>query len=392
MRELLETAREAVLDGEIVILCTVVRLEGSGYGRPGARMVLTESGERLGYISGGCLEKDLRRRVWAETESGPKLLAFDTRGNALPARSAYNTGCEGVVYVLAQRINSVNHPALSVPLRSQKEHTPIVMATVYRSERSDISAGQHLGHRDTAGLQSYNLAHEILELLEPIMEDCWELRRSSTAEITSETGSIEVALEYLQPQPRLIIFGVGDDVMPVSNLAVTMDWDVTVVGERPELAHPSRFPKATIACQSLRQFAEDFAFRPGDEVLLLTHNIDSDAELLPILINRDVKSIGLLGSKRRLAKLLARMHEHGHHLSDEQLSLLRSPVGLDIGAQTPQEIAVSIVAEILARRNKRTKTSLGSLDRPLHERETRLRVDGTNRRLQHVEFLAESAQ
>jgi len=361
MRDLATLAQEALELGEACVLCTVVRLEGSGYGQPGSRMLVTQSGDRCGYISGGCLEKDLLRQAWSRTESGPALLAFDTRGNAV-SPSRYQTGCEGIVFVLCQRIDSTTHPAYQVLSHSQFAGTQVRLATVYRSDSADAQVG-HMWVEPPAITSARDAVPELLQapLASATMNQTLEFPGS-------DGGAIEVAIEVLKPPRELVIFGAGDDVIPLVAAAQLQGWNVRVVGRRPEQASDKRFPGAQVHCTSWDRATQALSLRAETAVVMMTHDLEADVLLLPKLLESPVQSIGILGPKRRLGRLVQALHERGRTISLEEAERIRSPIGLDIGAATPAEVAASIVAELIALANHREGGMLFHRSHPLHDR------------------------
>lgn len=344
--KLIDLAVEALQAEELCILCSVVRLDGSGYGRVGARLLLTESGDREGYISGGCLEKDLCRRALHEAHTHPKLITFDTRRNAIiPSR--YNTGCEGLVYVLCQPLSLEScfyRTALAV--RNQRRIARVL--TVYRSEWANVSAGDTIAQFDDGDLLSSTRMSETTTVrsLEQLLNRQPGL---FTATANDAAGrAIELVVDALQPRRRLVIFGAGDDVKPVVHLATGLDWEVCVVGQQPHLAERSRFPGAKVYLQDYAELADTLVDDEFTHVISMSHDYSCDLRLLPILVRKRLRSVGLLGSRRRLAKLLTELYYRGERLSEEQIERIRSPLGLDIGAESPEDIALSIVSELVA--------------------------------------------
>ncbi|TWT93125.1 XdhC family protein [Neorhodopirellula pilleata] len=351
-------------DDETCVLCTVVRLDGSGYGRPGARLLLTPSGEREGYISGGCLEKDLCRRVWEATNNGPRLIVLDTRGNSVEGQR-YGTGCEGLVYVLCQRVDRSHPAAIDVLRRVQEQRQDAKLLTIYRSDSSDYHVGDQWTEASFAD-----------QLPPSVSQEFRSVSRNASIVFTDEAGNeVEAAIEIIRPRRELVIFGAGDDVIPVVQAASVLDWEVTVVGHRPELADPSRFPTARVQCGPHHLVARSLSLSERTDVVVMTHDFARDGELLPVLLDSPVRSIGLLGPKRRLGRLVQELYKRGRKLSDNDIARLRSPIGLDIGAISPAEIAMAIMAELIAmpgelisQPGERISQTTGRIGQPLHDR------------------------
>lgn len=368
MKAILDLAESAFDAGERCVMCTVVRLDGSGYGRPGARLVLTQSGDRSGYISGGCLEKDLCRRVWDATRRGPQLIAFDTRGNSIDA-SRYNTGCEGVVYVFCERVDTNQSLAIDVLRLPTQVAAEARMITVYRSDSPDFRIGDRMVEVADRRLRSRDDLH-----LPPDCESKWLLaRRNQVIEFWHRGNGVEAAIEILSPPRELVVFGAGDDAIPLVRSAADLGWRVTVVGRRPELACSQRFGSLSdrgeirVVCGVPSVSVGEIALHGRTDVVVMTHDFSDDVALLPRLLDSSARFIGLLGPKRRLGNLVKRLYENGYTIAEDDVDRIHSPVGLDIGAVTPEEIAVSILAELIAFPCRRNGGSLHRREEPLHE-------------------------
>jgi xanthine dehydrogenase accessory factor len=352
---LLELAQSAIDAGEQSVLATVVRLDGSGYGRPGARLLITESGERAGYISGGCLEKDLCHRVWDATANGSKLIAFDTRGNAL-STGAYNTGCDGIVYVLCQRIQP-RDVALAATRRAKVFKEFMKFATVYRSESRNFQTGDAVAvHYGASSVSDCLLSGGIdPEASSTLCRIAGESVQTKSVVMRADDGArVEIFVEMLEPPNELVVFGAGDDVLPVYHIANQLGWSMTIVGRRAELADPKRFPRAQVISGNTLEIAARLAIGPRTKCLLMTHDFDQDVQLLPVLLDSSSEHIGILGPKRRLGKLIWQVAQRGRVVDDSESERIHAPIGLDIGAANPQEIAISIAAEFIARSRDRT--------------------------------------
>ncbi len=353
MRKLLALAEEALAADEQCVLCSVVRLEGSGYGRVGARLLVTESGDREGYISGAAVwRRTFVVECFMKRPLARKLMTFDTRGNAVvPTR--YNAGCEGVVYVLCQPVKSLeSHPFLRISRHVIQRRHVARLLTVYRAQWDGISAGDAL-------VQSTDLSTDPEHPIEfTTCSEAWSQRLASllpafqgsfTATLRgTESQAIDFLVETIEPPRRLVIFGAGDDVKPVVQVGIESGWEVCVVGKDPAFANNRRFPGAQVVCGDFATLARALVADQFTHVISMSHDFASDLQLLPALLESPPRSIGLLGSKRRLAKLLKALLDRGQWFHADRLACIRSPIGLDIGAETPAEIALSIVAELLA--------------------------------------------
>jgi xanthine/CO dehydrogenase XdhC/CoxF family maturation factor len=355
---IVEACEAAVTSGRRGVLATVVRVAGSAYRRPGARMFLVEGGSPVGLVSGGCLEEDLAERAAGVLDTGqPRTVVYDMRS---PDDIVWGLGlgCNGEVRVLLERIEPPELPAyLRLVRECERRRETAVVATVFeRWGEVDLESGQRFLIAGEASAASSPPASEAGRRL---MEDAvgvWTEGRTAVRRYDTDAGGAEVLLEYLAPTPRLLLFGAGDDARPVVRMARELGWRVSVCDHRPAYAAAERFPEAD-------------EVRPADlpvdrwtAVVVMTHHFLNDRAILPRLLSTAAPYIGLLGPKKRAENLLA-------GVADDTASADRvfGPVGLDIGSETPEEIALSLLAEIQAVFAGRSGGSLRARDRPLHD-------------------------
>ena len=185
----------------------------------------------------------------------------------------------------------------------------------------------------------------------------------------SETHNITAFIEFIKPAVSLVVVGAGNDVMPLVGMAGILGWEATVVDGWANYAKTERFPSA---CQVLVSKPEDvlkqLIIDEQTVFALMTHNYNYDMAMLRELVHRNVMYIGLLGPKKKLDRMIAELKENGLNLSEQQLSTLHGPIGLDIGAETPEEIALSIIAEIKAVLSGKQGKPLKSIGEVIHAR------------------------
>lgn len=327
-------AQAAFALGESAILTTVIRVGGSTYRRPGARMLLTEKGWAAGSISGGCLENDVLQRAWWRTENGPARVVYDSTQEDEDIEWGFGLGCNGVVEVLLERLTETTVAYLARLERWQTERTVGVLATTSEGKRLALEpSGQFRG--DESLLTG---AQEALATQKSFWRD-------------------ETFYELVTPPQRLVIFGAGHDVVPLVKVATELlGWQVTVVDSRSLTLHPERFPGA-----GLVQSFPISTLEPTDAAVLMTHSFSADQELLPKLLNTPVGYLGLLGPRRRTERLL-----ESSPLAPMNGGKLHAPLGLDIGADNPEEIALALVAEIRAWSAGRDGRPLTLREGPIH--------------------------
>jgi len=324
---------------ETAILATVVDVAGSGYRRPGARMLIDRNGYGIGTVSGGCLEADVLERAKKVLETGePTVVTYDTTADENSV-FGLGMGCRGVVRILLETV-STNTFIFNYTSEMLSRRMTFTMATLINADDAR-KLGQRL-YIDEYGTEStdFNEA-ETLEILA-------KLRRAFIEKRTGiENFSFgEVFIETIAPPLKLLLFGAGFDALPLVKFAKELGWRVSVVDHRPAYANAERLPEADeIFAARIQDLNEDFFEDENSVAVVMTHNIERDRKILPRLLQSKCLYVGALGPKKRTEKILS---EAGKDFSAEQLEKLHAPVGLDIGADTPEAIALSIVAEILA--------------------------------------------
>jgi xanthine/CO dehydrogenase XdhC/CoxF family maturation factor len=372
MRELqgiVEAAEEAERGGKTAILATVVQVEGSAYRRPGAHMLITEDGWRAGSISGGCLESDLLERARALTEAGqPALVTYNTT-DAGDVLLGVGLGCRGVIRVLVERLAPGRTPDPMAFLRScLRDRRTGILATVFRLEGpvSTRVGARLLLHHD--GRVSGDIQDaELTALVEEDARKALAGERSMSGAYSLQSGAAEVFLEAIRPPIPLVVFGAGHDAVPIVRLAKELGWHVTVVDGRSAYATSARFPSADSVVLSLPETMRDRV--PLDKeaaALVMTHNYLQDRKLLEALLPSPVRYIGVLGPKSRTDEILSDLRSEGVAWTEEQLARLYAPVGLDIGTEGPEGIALAILAEIQAVRSNRFGGCLRQRTGPIH--------------------------
>ena len=329
-------------------LATVVRVEGSAYRRPGARMFVTENKQRTGVLSGGCLEGDVAERALRVIETGePIVVTYDTTSDD-DIVWGLGIGCRGVVQVLIEPASDFRCVGL-VQLLADCENSALrgAVATVIRCEgEPGIEIGARAlvypdgNSKSEVGFYRMFCGPEVVDELRAAVRGGGSgMRRYET-----EQGFVDVFIEVIEPQLPLVIIGAGDDALPIVTLAKNLGWHTTVVDTRSRPAIVKRFAEADeiVLCR-----AEDVSDRvrltERTAVVLMTHNYLQDLEILKTLLNTPLRYLGCLGPRQRTEQMLLEIAEEIAFLKQ-----LYAPAGLDIGADTPMEVAFSIVSEIKA--------------------------------------------
>lgn len=356
--------------GMQMALATVVNVAGSAYRRPGARMLIAADGQTVGSVSGGCLERDVLNHAQRVLQSNePKVVTYDAMsGDDIVWE--FNLGCNGIVDVLIEPLptkGSVDLLAFLADCLSLR-HRGIV-ATLFGVE-GPLKA--RIGNRLMLSGQRPAI-HDIGndDLAEAIGSDSRRALvgdRSTIKRYELATGCAQVFFETVRPPVPLVVFGAGYDAVPVVRLAKELGWHVTVVDPRPGHAIRTRFPlaDALIVCRP-EEVCARIALDPDTVAVVMTHNFPHDAGLLRVLVPSGLRYLGLLGSKQRAQRLLDGVQNQGIVLSQSRLGEIYGPMGLDIGADTPDEIALAVIAEIQAVLTGRLGGMLRTREGPLHE-------------------------
>jgi len=343
------------------VLATVVHVKGSAYRRPGARMLILPDGRHIGSISGGCLEGDVCQKAWWLTQDAkPALRVYDSMSDD-DAVWEFGLGCNGVVQVLLERIDSPDvNESLHYLEASLVNRTPAAIATVIStSPASSLKVGSRLMLDDThvSGSLAGTKHRSTLS----------EHARVALREGTNRTVELEghqLFIEAIHPPLPLVIFGAGPDAIPLVSLAKLLGWCVTVADGRPAYARQDRFAQADrVVLTSADDPIGSIAIDRATAVVLITHNYPQDRKLLECIVPLLPRYLGVLGPHIRTRRLL----EHLDPTMDR--FELHAPIGLDIGAETPEGIAISIVAEIQATLAGRTGEMLKLRRGSIHARE-----------------------
>lgn len=422
MTALLQAIDQAQARQDDAVMATVVQVEGSAYRRPGARMLIWSHGQPVGSISGGCLEREACKKAqWLTRHGQPALQRYRTGytdfytnpdsyskaqdqdservyANAIEADAdealTFGLGCNGTVSVLFERLNSPAMLAISQLLRQvQSSQRAGVIATVIGSattqdqdnkDKPDNHAQHYLQLGDRLLLDP--LHHELSwftqaqapvdsSLHQAMHNDViFTLTRQKSLQQTYQTaqGPVSVFMEYVAPPRRLVIFGAGHDAQPLVSLAKMQGWHVSVIDSRPHFARKQRFMDADqVRCIDLKDtaaLAELPKLTHGGAVAIMSHSLTQDRHWLKHMLLNPPRYIGQLGPRYRTERLIAEIQ---HSLTDPihiepGLEALHYPIGLDIGGDTPEAIALAIMAEITASMNQRSGKMLKQRDLSIH--------------------------
>ena len=344
-------------------LATVVWVEGSSYRRPGARMLITDDGRWEGAISGGCLEGDaLRKARQVMRDGAPIVVTYDTMDDDANSFGV-GLGCNGIIDVLIEPIDPIDAQNPVEVLREFVRKRDVrVLATVLKA---DYLSNLKPGTRFVLTEQDNNVP----DWLDGSMRDVFDTGKPLTRPFSTALGTVEVFIERIDPGIELIIFGAGYDVVPVAKLARELGWQVTVTDDCVAHLSPKRFPVATCVLFADRTAVIDqLTITERTAAVLMSHNFNYDRAVLQALLTTDVPYIGMLGPRKRFDRMRDEFDKAGQFFPEAAFDRVHSPIGLDLGAETPDEIALSIIAEVKTFFAKRSGGFLRDKSGPIHER------------------------
>jgi xanthine/CO dehydrogenase XdhC/CoxF family maturation factor len=333
-------------EGKGGALATVIRVTGSSYRRPGARMLVAPDGRTWGGVSGGCLERDVIRRCRNLIGGDATAVArYDTSDEQedFGVGIGVTLGCQGVIDLFLEPVTADRPGPMPFLRRATIDRKPVALATVIRST-GPLTPGTRVTFENS-----------------PVFSDDLRQLLASGAGGLRTIDAADVFFELLKPPQSLVIFGGGPDVPPVVSIARTLGWHVTVVRQAGGFAQPIEGADQLITTDRADVLA-GVTIEPGAAVVVMTHNYPRDLLLLPHLLARPLSYLGILGPRRRTERLLADVH------MPEAIDRVFAPIGLDLGADTPETIALAIISEIQAVLSGRPTRSLRDKGGPIYPR------------------------
>lgn len=315
------------------VLATIIQTKGSSYRKAGAHMMINDLGQSFGLLSGGCLEADLKRRArrcWATNQS--QVVCYDM-SDATDIAWQLGIGCGGMVRVLIQPISQANH---------------------YHN--------LHIAHDMLMTNQSVCYQQSI----DDSAINCCTLSGTRTPQRARFDETTQCFTSMISTKPKLVIFGGGVDTLPLVSLAKTMAWDVTLIDARSNYARPSVFKNADeIINQPYQSLVGHPALIHCDAIVVMHHNIEHDAHAIALAQHSKATYLGLLGPKHRTERVFEQACLQDIHLRCP----LTNPIGLDLGGDLPETIALSIVSQIQAHLSCTNANPLGTFAAPMLDTE-----------------------
>ncbi|MCA0959446.1 XdhC family protein [Muricauda ruestringensis] len=352
------------------ILATVVHVEGSSYRRAGARMLVDEYGNITGAISGGCLEGDaLRKALFALDLQENKLVTYDTSDEDDAVIGA-QLGCNGIIQVLFEPINYTDRHNPCELLRTVAEQeVPMAVSVVFNLDKSQQQLGTSLVTDENQAVSGQQLPDDLQQALLVKSREVINENASCFAELTTEEKTDFVFIQIHQPPVKLVLVGAGNDAQILAQQADLLGWKVTVTDGRPTHANKKRFVGS---CQVIVTKPEETLKNINIDqrtcFVLMSHNYNYDLAVLKLLLgNAETPYIGILGPLKKYERMLNELADEGIEVSKRDLSKIHAPVGLEIGAETPAEIGLAILAEIQSVLTNKGARPLKQKTEPIHD-------------------------
>jgi xanthine dehydrogenase accessory factor len=347
-------------------LATVVRVEGSSYRRAGARMLVLENGHWFGGISGGCLEGDaLKKARLVMAQNKAIIVTYDTTTDD-PFQIGVGLGCNGIIDVLITPIdpnNAENAVLILEKCLSQRQSNLLLTVVGLSKNIEKLTLGQVFKFEDYTNFESNFEWPEISKQVLASISNVIETKVSFSKEfIFKDNSNVKLFFEVIPPAIQLYLFGSNYDIYPMANQAKILGWQSIVV------CNPLKMSPILMAIAD-KIVDKDYQIEVDSQsaAILMHHDYENDYQNLKKLLATDISFIGMLGPKKRTIKMYQRMNDEGFQLSETDKNRIHSPVGLDIGAASPEEIALSATAEIKSFFAKRNGGSLRLREKGIYE-------------------------
>lgn len=341
---------------EAVAVATVIASRGSTPREVGAKMLILDEGRILGTVGGGCGEAQvLWEGVRVLREGRPRLTEVDLTG-VIDDESP--TNCGGIMEIFIDRLSAADSPPVGLPAAEAVAAAREALAArrrlalvsiVAAPKTSPVPVGSRLGVTEEGTLLGRVPEPAFGEAVLAAAKDALASGRSRRLRLPAAGGlpAVEAFVETVLPQPELLIVGAGHIAVPLARMAKSLDLRVVVLDDRAAFANPVRFPEADqVIAADIRATIKNYPLTPDTHLVLVTRGHQLDQEALKLAIQAPLAYIGMIGSKRRVRAVLDHLRRHG--VPEERLAAVHAPIGLPIGAETPAEIALSILAEIVA--------------------------------------------
>lgn len=365
IEKIVQRYRQINWENERIALGIVVNVEGSSYRRIGARMLVSSNGQWIGGISGGCLEGDaLKRAQISIMKNEPSIVVYDTTEDD-PHQIGVGLGCNGRIEVLLTPIDHLDtNNQLEFLEQIIHQRTSTILLQILNVKGGNNALRGTFFTQNTLSDLSNQLQVDLSDIQNKIQRVFYK-RKSKVFTLTNTLGhEYEILFEFIRPKIKLVCIGDNYDVNAFMGIATELGWEIHVAGKQRKLS--KIVYQAAKKVYSLEE-AKDIQMDEYTAVVLMSHDFKTDLKLLKEYIQREIPYIGLLGPKKRMHKMQDELNKENIDTNLEELTHLYSPVGLDIGAESPEEIALAIAAEIIAVFRKRNGNFLKQRQGAIHE-------------------------
>ena len=308
---ILQAYRRCVRENLRTVLATIVHVDGSSYRKEGTQMLIDEKRAITGALSGGCVEQEVIRQAVSVFEDGcSKIFKYDGR---------YRLGCEGSIYILLESFAPHDECLNALETAIARRQFFTLTCSYRKEESSDPSFGSSFST---------------------------QAQRFHPPRCPTNSENLEYTHTF-QPLRRLCIFGIEHDAGKLSQLAYFLGWEVVIIGTEQSSVGPADFPFASTVLTLAAEELDPGLFCAHTAVVVMSHSYSKDLRFLLHVLSSEVPYIGLLGPVHRRERLLNELIEHQPFVDDRLFDKLHGPVGLPIGSETPEEIALSIMAEVV---------------------------------------------
>jgi xanthine dehydrogenase accessory factor len=347
MRDVLEPILDWYDSGMTFGLATVVDTFRSAPRQPGAAMAVSMQDEVVGSVSGGCVEGAVFEVAKQAIETGEPF--FEKYGFSDDDAFAVGLTCGGILHVYVEPVDRRTFPELRAVADSVHRHEPVAVATVVTGARNVGARRVIWDDRTSGSLRSPGLDHAIDDDARGMLAQGRTGQRHYGLDGQRRMDEVSVFVQSFAPPPRMLVFGAIDFAAAVARIGKFLGYHVTVCDARGVFATAKRFPDADeVVVRWPHSYLEETTIDARTAICVLTHDPKFDVPLLQVALRTEAGYIGAMGSRRTHDQRMDKLREAG--VPEEQLARLRSPIGLDVHARTPEETAVSIAAELIQTR------------------------------------------
>lgn len=342
-KSIIDTFEQWKSDRQPLVMVTVYATEGSTYSKTGHRILIAANGDYHGLVSGGCLEGDLAEHARTVLDTGKaQAVTYDLRDEADDIWGM-GIGCNGVIEVLLQRLDAESdYEPFQTIAKCHLHRQSAVCATIVHSENPELPGGATLIDWD----DGYGVWQIPEVAREPLRQHCADMQSATVPQLVEQnlsTGNCTVLYAPIKPIPRLLVLGAGPDAVPLVNMAIEIGWRVTVADHRAAYLEEPAFRNADeVICIEPKQLEKTRNLDDFSAVVVMSHHLETDRSYLNQLACSNIAYIGVLGPRARRDRLISELDKVEKKLTGR----LKGPVGLSIGADSPESIALSILAEI----------------------------------------------